>query len=71
MENRFAHIFWILFLPLSGLLAQEDQALADSLSRVFELGEVQVVGKKSHPFTLVLGADALAGNPKREMFHKL
>ena len=71
MENRFAHIFWILFLPLSGLLAQEDQALADSLSRVFELGEVQVVGKKSHPFTLVLGADALAGNPKRDVSQAL
>ena len=51
----------ILVFTGYGLNAQE----------VFELGEVQVVGKKSHPFSLVLGADALAGNAKRDVSQAL
>jgi iron complex outermembrane receptor protein len=54
-----------------GAVAQLPSVLADSQSIVFELGEVQVVGKKSHPFSQVLGAEELAGNPKRDVSQAL
>lgn len=69
MRVRF--LLWTLLWASVGVVAQLPSVLADSQSIVFELGEVQVVGKKSHPFSLVLGAEELAGNPKRDVSQAL
>ncbi len=71
MSSGFRHILWILWITVTGLSAQELVVVSDTQSMVFELGEVQVVGEKSHPFSLVLGAEALAGNAKRDVSQAL
>lgn len=71
MSSGFKHILWILWFTATGLSAQELVHESDTQSIVFELGEVQVVGEKSQPFSLVLGAEALAGNPKRDVSQAL
>ncbi len=59
MSSGFKHILLILWITVTGLSAQE------------LVVEVQVVGKKSHPFSLVLGAEKLAGNAKRDVSQAL
>jgi iron complex outermembrane receptor protein len=71
MEIKIKYLFGLLLCATVGLSAQLPSVVADSQSMVFELGEVQVVGKKSHPFSLVLGAEALASNPKRDVSQAL
>ena len=71
LSSGFRHILWILWITVTGLSAQELVVVSDTQSMVFELGEVQVVGEKSHPFSLVLGAEALAGNAKRDVSQAL
>ncbi len=68
---RIGYLLWILLLASMRVDAQLPSVQVDSQSIVFELGEVQVVGKKSHPFSLVLGAEELAANPKRDVSQAL
>lgn len=67
MVLRIKAIPFILLASEMALSAQLPAEVSDSLSRVFELGEVQVHGRKIPPFSLAIGADQLAGNPQRDV----
>jgi iron complex outermembrane receptor protein len=71
MEVKIKYLLGLLLCVTVGLSAQLPSAPADSLSRVFELGEVQVVGRKDQPFSLVIGAEKLASHPERDVSQAL
>ena len=51
--------------------AQGPVAVSDTQNIVFELGEVQVVGEKNNPFTLVLDAGEMAEHPGQDISRSL
>jgi len=71
MSSGYRNILWILWITVSGLSAQELVVVSDTQSIVFDLGEVQVIGKRSHPFTLTLSSEELATNPSRDVSQAL
>jgi iron complex outermembrane receptor protein len=59
MSRRIRTILVILLAGLQVIMAREGFTGAGTLDIVFDLGEVLVVGEKSHPFTLILGTGVL------------
>jgi iron complex outermembrane receptor protein len=59
----------LAFLVFNGtlLVAQDPVIVSDTQSIVFELGEVQVLGEKSHPLSLILSRENIALSPKKNV----
>jgi iron complex outermembrane receptor protein len=69
--NRAVIISLNIFLISYGVQAQDLTNVADTLNLAFELGEVQVIGKRSNPQTNVLRRDDLLKNQKHNVSRAL
>ncbi|MEN8202081.1 MAG: TonB-dependent receptor [Bacteroidota bacterium] len=67
MKSIIRNTLVILAISIPDLYAQDPGVVADTQSIVFELGEVRVLGEKSHPLSLILSRDAMAHSPKKDV----
>lgn len=69
--NRTVIISLIILLNSQGFKAQDLTIVADTLNLAFDLGEVQVIGRRSNPQTNILRREDLVKNQKRDVSRAL
>jgi len=60
-----------IILNIRGVQAQDFTIVADTQNLVFDLGEVQVIGKRSNPLTNTIWRKDLVKNQQRDVSHAL
>lgn len=65
--NRAAIISLIMLLNNHGIQAQDLSIMADTQNLAFDLGEVQVIGKRSNPLTNTLRREDLVKNQQQDV----
>ncbi len=69
--NKAVIISLIILLNSYFILAQDLTIVEDTVDLAFDLGEVQVIGKRSNPQTNILRYDDLVKNQKRDVSRAL
>jgi hypothetical protein len=68
---RRLFLFLFLLLLYEFVQAQDLIVVKDTQNIVFDLGEVVIVGSRTHPFTLNLGPEELIRSHKRDVSQAL
>jgi iron complex outermembrane receptor protein len=67
MELFCKHTLVLLAITVHVLSAQDPLVVADTQNIVFELGEVQVLGEKKHPLSLILDREEMAQHTTKDV----